>query len=761
MFINKITAEANRKKSLGRVGSPLNSISMETVSDNQYSERPLKHNQHDLCFKGLSSSPKKVFEVVEAIKQNYGETAAKEIHKMITELGENPNSGVSIDKEGNLSVSYSKREEIKHTFWYPTIKMPLDISISVLTRLKKTPILKNSSLIDSLYHSEVLETRRKEIEHFSNLTSIQHLTEVLSSSDKKKFNRIFPEGLKRLNEKVSNYTTRSERTLTRIVTGIVPAFFLANDAYNLSIYMNDDKVAAKKEKKRRFVQEVARIAVTAASTFAILSLFAKKSNSNPEAATVIIAAATLGSEIVGRMMTGVPFYPLGENGAKKYAKLRNQKTQETEPILETKDQDDEKIDLEENKKSDKKSSKMDFAMKAILTMIAFGFAKDMLTSKIKFTRELTKRLNNSYKSLFEEDVTITREQLNEQLKKLRQNGFNQFADNYEKYIKNIIEKGNLTGKEKSIIKNHIDKKIAEKTPGTFVINEKKYKEKVKAIREQYKDSINQKEVMRELGIKPRTDEKIYLHTRTNKWKDILVNEVLALPIKFIETVLAMPYDYIIKPLYAIPLKYITKDIQQAKKVSEEDAIKFINKYLNKNIDEPDFKENLSQKIMESFDIVNKSNFSNADLSGAAKIAVSTVTSAFLVTDNYNMVMIDSKGDDQKLAGQKAKERTIQRIARIAYGACIIKLFNGIFRTQYNGSLVGAQTVNAGNALTVESLERLSVGLPLHEATRDEIIEKDNKNLEADGLIGKYFRFMSKLTGKKSIQQQQKTKPSDK
>ena len=103
-----------------------------------------------------------------------------------------------------------------------------------------------------------------------------------------------------------------------------------------------------------------------------------------------------------------------------------------------------------------------------------------------------------------------------------------------------------------------------------------------------------------------------------------------------------------------------------------------------------------------------------------------------------------------MAEQKAKERTIQRIVRIAYGASLIKLFNGIFKSQYNASLLGAEAVTAGNVLVTETLERTSVGMPLHEATRDEIIEKDNENLNATGLKGLYFRFMSKLTGKKTL-----------
>ncbi len=115
-----------------------------------------------------------------------------------------------------------------------------------------------------------------------------------------------------------------------------------------------------------------------------------------------------------------------------------------------------------------------------------------------------------------------------------------------------------------------------------------------------------------------------------------------------------------------------------------------------------------------------------------------------------MVMIDSKGENKEMAEQKAKERTIQRVMRLMYGAFIIKLFNTTFSVPYNASLLGAEAVTAFNAIITETLERKSVGLPLHDATREEIIQKDNENLNAKGLKGKYFRLMSKLTGKKPI-----------
>ena len=212
----------------------------------------------------------------------------------------------------------------------------------------------------------------------------------------------------------------------------------------------------------------------------------------------------------------------------------------------------------------------------------------------------------------------------------------------------------------------------------------------------------------------------------------------------------MPYQYVIKPLIEIPIKGRELLKGKEKKLDCDEAFRTSIEYLHNNIKASDFKAKVNKNIIDAFDNVNKSNLSTADLAGSAKIAVSTVTSGFLILDNYNMVMVDSEGKDKKLAEQKAKERTLQRIVRIAYGAALIKFFNGIFKSQMDASLLGTQAVNTAYTFATETLERTSVGLPLHEATRDEIIEKDNETLNATGLKGVYFRFMSKLTGKKAI-----------
>ena len=61
--------------------------------------------------------------------------------------------------------------------------------------------------------------------------------------------------MKMFDPKSGNYNAVHERALTRIVTGFIPAFFLAMMHNNLSRICDDDAKAAEKEKKLRFNQE--------------------------------------------------------------------------------------------------------------------------------------------------------------------------------------------------------------------------------------------------------------------------------------------------------------------------------------------------------------------------------------------------------------------------------------------------------------------------------------------------------------------------
>ena len=70
---------------------------------------------------------------------------------------------------------------------------------------------------------------------------------------------IFQRSMKPFDPKVGNYDTKHERALNRLVSGLPPAIFLANDAYNLSRMMDYDPKASTEEKRTRFKKEVSII----------------------------------------------------------------------------------------------------------------------------------------------------------------------------------------------------------------------------------------------------------------------------------------------------------------------------------------------------------------------------------------------------------------------------------------------------------------------------------------------------------------------
>lgn len=170
-----------------------------------------------------------------------------------------------------------------------------------------------------------------------------------------------------------------------------------------------------------------------------------------------------------------------------------------------------------------------------------------------------------------------------------------------------------------------------------------------------------------------------------------------------------------------------------------------------------FQEFMDKQINKAFNTASMSSISNSDLSALAKNTSVAATAWFLMADNYNMVMQKTNGEGKKDAAQKAKERAIQETSRSFYSVLFINLFNNTFRSLYNNSLFGAQTVNTASTLIGEYVNRKSIGMPVGERSRDEIINKEYENITSKGPKGKFFRFMSRLTGKKVLSQRDNVK----
>lgn len=669
-----IFTDLKRKVKSQRVVMQINSnLTMNRIKPEKFvkigfSNSCISQNTHSqLNFKGQA----KYSELAERFGEDFGQ-AAKEYFEEIIEKAKH--HGLEVHNDEIKFPKETLSQKALDILSYPIMQMPFDFANAMIDGLKKIPGIKNLSLIKYLDNSKLLNKKREFANSKSHIAAIKHYLELLEKGEGEKgYLKRFAEGHTRLKPLMPNYNSESERSLTRIVTGLIPAFFLANDAYNLSMYMNNDKDAAKKAKQRRFNQEVTRIGITAAATYGVMSFFSKHTNKYMGAAIGLNAGIVLISEFVGRLMAGNPVLPVTAKEAKEYAQKRKE-IKQNKP--------------EENKTENKTKPSL-LNTKNILTAIAglivFGFVADK-TSKTKFVSERLAKLSEKYKGLYTKPDTIEREVFDRLMDKLHDNGFKKLAYYYEDAVRK--QTGNI----------------------------------------------------------------IKLGTKDNKIKQVIIHQILAFPLRFIWQAINLPYKIISGSVIKLPGKGAKADKEISKMEILQNSLKFLEKIENDKPEE--FTRKVNEKLVASFDNLTKSKYSNADLSTAIRITSNVITSGFLIADNYNLVMIDSQGNDKDLAEQKGKERALQRFARIIYAAFITKMTNDVFKGTYNSSLLGAQVVNVGNTLLTETLERKSVGLPLHEATREEIKENETNHLNATGAKGSYFRAMAALTGKKTFAQKE-------
>lgn len=634
-----------------------------------------KKSTSQLSFKGLP----KISEAVAKFGEDFGDAAGRHFETIIKQADR---SGLEI--KANDSITFHEESFGKRALdilIYPVKGMPIDLANAVLKGLKKIPWFKNSSGLNELFDKSVFKNRRLAVENKSNVAAIKHYFEMIGNGDGK-YKR-FIEGHKRLAPLVPNYNSETERSLNRLVTGLIPAFFLANDAYNLSMYMNNDKDLAKKEKKRRFNQELGRIGIASVATYGLMSMFAKQCNKSIGLTAAITAGMVLVSEVLGRTIAGNPVLPVSAQKAKEYAQKRNEAKQNNTSESVTQQ-------ATENKPAKKGFLTLSNILKTIGGLMVFGFAAEKVSNIPKIKTHL-KNWGEKYKNLYMKDFIVSRKEFLEIIKKLKDNGFGEIANRYE-----------LLTKEKK-------------------------------------------------------GENIKMGSMKSKPKYIIIHQILTFPVRFAWDVLNLPYKKLIKPLMGA----IKEEAKKAESIKSDkvlqNGIQFLQKI--KDTSNPEFKDKFNRALVSSFDNLTKSDYQNSDLNVVVKTAQSTVTTGFLIADNYNMVMIDSQGENKDLAEQKAKERAVQRGTRLTYEAFVMKMVLDMFAGLCSSSLLGALGVSGALRVVTEMVERKAVGLPIHESTKEEIQENEKIHMSATGIKGSYFRAMAKLAGKKSFAEKENIKNS--
>ena len=780
MLVGNITYETpNKRKTMSGYLSPKHVPSeyMSNYSKNLINERPLKNNLQDLSFKGLSFSGgnnKKedkmkpvlaTFGVLAAtglalrLAPSYkkaGEYTISEFNKFIKEK-----SGVDksiIDSLFNhvKDSKFAKRmveikddkiifykKTIPQLIWdglmYPFKILPADILNGTVTLLGKIKPLKGWS--KNTLNKEFFKNIRQRSKVDAQVNSLRGMFEMSDKLKNKSANDIasemFRQSVKMFDSKTGNYDTKHERSLNRLVSGLPPALFLANDAYNLSRMMDDDPNAAAKEQRIRFKQEAARIGFNAYITLITLGALQKYINHSPLGIFMMTGATTLVTEAFSRLINGKHITRLTPEEARAENLKNNAPEKDIKPLLSFKSQDKK----EDKERQQKPLLSFDTVMKASAFVIAGGFGVKALR-KIPAVEKQWKNFSGffkkHYKSLTEtSDYKISKNEMDKIIETLKNNGFKGLAEKYEEVAIHSLDSGfiHLGSKDKKI-KPLVNFVIA---PFKFAWNTV---------------TLPYNLVMKVVNVFAKKPNKLsFAISDKQTLKEIMRNYSAERNIN--SQKLEEFIDNVNKGKVAKGAKLADYEQEFVNRISDVSSlaksIENIGKEAKrKNLSPQQFQSYVKDNILKSFNVDTMSNISNSELSNLAKTAASIATIWFLMTDNYNMVMLKSNGNDVDGAKTKFTERFVQEGSRLFYQTLLIDLFNSTFRSQYNKSLFGMSWITLTNTTMGEWLTRASVGVPIGTHNRDELIALEQKQDNATGIKKSYFNFMKRLTGKRSI-----------
>lgn len=651
---------------------------------------------------------------------------------------------------------------------------------------------------------------------------------------------IFQRSMKPFDTKVGNYDTKHERALNRLVSGLPPAIFLANDAYNLSRMMDDNPEEAKKEKRTRFRQETSRILTSGYLTLITMGALSKLINNSKIGIMAMTGTTVLVTEMYSRLRNGKYITRL----TPEQARALNEKNHAPEASIKPqnltfKSNTDNKTNSKD--KHQKPLLSFDTVLKGSAAVIAGGFAIKGLR-KIPRVDAAFEAFFKPFKSMYKElteisDYKVNQKQIDEIANTLIERGFKNRGEQYRQVAirsRELVVQKIVSELDKSSDIKVIDKYLAKAAkqdihPDDFrksfkslidILDKNGYKDLADKYRYSFLNSVkSDKTFMQELAkvkadlqntgelnkdfaqrvkdngltelkdtefseqirktlekcgdkngklFKEYTDALeglVNLGARDKKVKPFV--NFLITPFSFMWSVVKFPYKIANalvelfmkkapksqKSIDALNMEAVSKSFDKIyeqvgkykKAIASTTDEKVKEKYYKK------FQDFVMDNTLKAFNVHSMSNISNSDLSNLAKTAASAATIWFLMTDNYNMVMLKSNGNDVEGAETKFKERFVQEGSRLFYQTLLIDLFNKTFQKQYNGSLLGMSWITLTNTTIGEWLTRKSVGVPIGMHTRDELIKLEEEQNNAKGFKKDYYQFMKRLTGKRSIQ----------
>lgn len=801
MIINSVTKFRTGKQRYKEEYMSPKSDSLLTTSkhysqyNNQDIKRPLKTNHQDLSFKGLSLGLYKPLNKTYSKKAFY-EFTDKYLGKMGRELLEDitvkhaaeTSKLISIDPNDADKIIISKKT-VPHLAMegalYPFKILPGDLLNGFVEFLGKVPGLKKwsaktlakplfknirqRSKLDAKVNSltglityrdakinDAKETFAKQAgKQISELTEAE-IAKITQEVEKKLGSSVFQSELKMFDPKSGNYDTKHERALNRLVSGLPPAIFLANDAYNLSRMMDDDSKAAEKERKIRFRQEVSRILTSGYLTLITMGAFQKFINKSKAGIVITTGITVLVTEMYSRLSNGKHITRLTPEQARKENERLNAPEAKIKPLTFKSEETDKSQTAStglnaKSRMQQKPLLSFDTVMKASALILGIGYGIKGFKNIPAIKKAALKYFDNLKTKDFKKFTDL---KIEDDFKELAARQIKSDPKKYEKLSEQEINLNNAVKMfEDKVIYRPFTRLYKFLTSEKYIVDEKKFDKVVAALKENGFDKLAEKYNSVGKSAAKTIDGKAVIDLG-NKDRNVkpLVNFIIA-PFKFIWNTITLPYWMIDEKFMSIFRKAVpkkpTKDLDVLAK-SFEKISKQAEALSNKGISKEKFEDFIQVNLLKAFNIDSLSSVSNAELSNLAKTAASIATIWFLMTDNYNMVMLKSNGNDKSGADTKFKERFVQEGSRLFYQTLLIDLFNSTFRNQYNASLLGMSWVTLTDTTLGEILTRSSVGTPIKAHTRDELIGIETKQNNSTGFMKKYYDFMQRLTGKRSI-----------
>lgn len=728
--------------------------------NNQDIKRPLKTNHSDLSFKGLSLGYKQIGKTFSV--REFLEFSDKYVGKMGRELLEDitvrhKDAAAKLISVNGDNITLAKKT-IPHLAWdgiiYPFKILPGDLLNGVVELMGKVPGFKNwsaktlerpmfknirqRSKLDSKISSlqglityrdmkihNAKEAFAKQAGKALNELTDAEIAKITQEVDAKMGSSIFQSELKMFDPKSGNYDTKHERALNRLVSGLPPAIFLANDAYNLSRMMDDDPNAATKEQKIRFKQEVSRILTSGYLTLITMGAFQKFINRSKAGIVLTTGITVLVTEMFSRLSNGKHITRLTPEQARKENEEAKAPEAKIKPVenKQVSSTGAPAVKNDKTKEHQKPLLSFDTLMKGSAAVLGIGYSIKGFKNIPAIRKAALKYFENM--------------KLNN-------------PDKFDKLgIKELKLENAVKTFEDKVIYRPFTQLYKRLTSQKFHVEPEKFDKVVEILREYDEKFAAKYEQVGKAALKTIDGKQVIdLGSKDKKIKP-LVNFVIA-PFKFIWNTITLPYWMVDEKLMSVfrkaKPKPSTKDIEALAKSFDRISMNA----LKKNFSKEKFHDFLQVNFLKAFNEDSLSSVSNAELSNLAKTAASIATIWFLMTDNYNMVMLKSNGNDKEGANTKFKERFVQEGSRLFYQTLLIDLFNSTFRNQYNSSLMGMSWITLVDTTLGEMLTRSSVGTALKPHTRDELIAMETKQNNYTGFLKKYYNFMQRLTGKRSI-----------